>query len=285
MRPDLLEEAAAILQEWLPGHRWTIERPSAGWRKACYIAASAGEKCFIKFDVPISILRRLGEIRVAPRVLFSGTRGGVSYVIQEFVSGLHPQSQAWMRQHVDALAAIVRTYHEDAGLRTQLARGCPTALRQHLAADMEWLARRFRECEAAYLRTAEVRQGFDRLLDGAMAMQPEPLVPVHNDPSPTNVLLVGGRFVFLDWDEVTLSDPMRDIGLLLWWNFPPAQWQVFFERYGLELSAARRQKIYWFAARASLDIALWHAEHGADGNGFTEDFLAAVKAEPNPKGY
>jgi aminoglycoside phosphotransferase (APT) family kinase protein len=116
-------------------------------------------------------------------------------------------------------------------------------------------------------------------------LEAAPLTPIHNDPSPTNILFAEGRFVFLDWDEVTLSDPLRDIGLLLWWNFPPSQWPAFFEKYGLSLEAARLAKIYWFAARASLDIALWHAEHSLDGRSFAADFLAALDQQPNPQGY
>lgn len=285
MCPGLQEDAAAILEEWLPGHRWNIDKPSAGWRKPCFIANSAGGKYFLKFDVPVSILKRLGEIRVAPRVLSAGQRKGVAYVIQEFVAGQHPESRAWLQRHAVALAAIVKTYHEDEGLRTELAAGCPTELGPHLRGDVAWLTARFEGCPAAYLQTPEIRRGVDRLAHASVELCAEPLVPIHNDPSPTNILLVGTRFVFLDWDEITLSDPMRDIGLLLWWNFPPEQWPAFLEKLGLELTAARRQKIYWFAARASLDIAVWHAEHGLDGRGFVEDFLAAVKSESNPKGY
>ncbi len=285
MSLDTYQCALDVLKRWLPGRQWRLEKPGTGWRKTCFIAISGQEKYFIKFDVPVAILSRLGEIGVAPKVLFAGEHDGVPYVIQEFVSGAHPESPGWMREHVDELASIITTYHEDARLRTELAATCPTELPQHLLPDLEWLSGRFHACCAGYLRTAEVQRGFKRLLADSMLLQPEPLVPVHNDPSPTNILLVGNRFVFLDWDEITLCDPMRDVGLLLWWNFPPDEWHAFFERSGLELTAARTRKMYWFAARASLDIALWHAEHGVDGRGFAEDFLAAVKQAANPKGY
>ncbi len=278
-------EAIAVLQKHLPGQSWQVQMPRTGWRKPCFIAASGADKYFLKFDVPVAVLKRLGEIGVAPRVLFSGDSGGVSYVIQEFLGGIHPPSQRWMRQHAGALAAVLKLYHEDRQLRAQLAQAFPTDLGEHLARDLDWLSGRFRRSEAGYLCTAEVRQGFARLLDVSGSLLPEPLVPVHNDPSPTNILWAGSRLVLLDWDEITLSDPMRDTGVLLWWNFPPRQWHAFFSKYGVDLSRPRRQKVYWFAARASLDIAIWHAEHGIDGSGFAEDFLAAVNEGPNPKGY
>ncbi len=269
----------------MPGRSWQLQKPVTGWRKECYIASSDGEKYFLKFDVPVAVLERLGEIRVAPRVLFSGENAGVPYVIQEFVGGIHPPSQEWMRRHVGDLVAIVKAYHEDIHLAALLQSEHPVALRQHLGRDLDWLSGRFSLQSAGYLATRELQHGFEHLIQLSGVLRAEPLVPAHNDPSPTNILLVGGKFVFLDWDEITLSDPMRDIGVLLWWNFPPEQWHRFFEEYGLDLTAWRREKIYWFAARASLDIAIWHAEYGMDGTGFAEDFLAAVNQEPNPKGY
>jgi len=279
------EPSSGILEKHLPGRRWELQRPAAGWRKSCFVAISGDDKYFLKFDVPVELLKRLGEIRVAPKVLFSGECDGTPYVIQEFITGVQPQGRAWMRRHVDDLVAIIKTYHEDGQLRAELAKTCPTNLKQHLSRDLRWLSRRFRHYRAAYLQTPAIQRGYERLLSTSSALSSERLVPIHNDPSPTNILLADGNFIFVDWDEITLSDPMRDIGLLLWWNFPPDQWRGFFEEYGMELTGPRLAKIYWFAARASLDIALWHAEHGVDGQGFVTDFLAALNGQPNPQGY
>ncbi len=282
---NMVEEAIEVLERYLPGQRWEIAKPARGWRKECYIASCGAGKYFLKFDVPVAILERLGEIRVAPRVLYSGVRNGLRFVVQEFVEGTHPEGQEWMRRHLDELVTIIKSYHEDQQLFALLAETHPVDFRLQMRRDLEWLSERFSRCDLRGARTIEIETAFRGLLEAATSLDAEPLTPVHNDPSPTNILFSGGRLVFLDWDEVTLSDPMRDIGLLLWWNFPPEQWHLFFEKYGVELSAARQAKIYRFAARASLDVALWHAEHNLDGQGFIDDFLAASTQQPNPKGY
>jgi aminoglycoside phosphotransferase (APT) family kinase protein len=278
-------EVESVLEHFLPGCAWEIRRPETGWRKASYVACSGDVKLFIKFDVPAALLSRLGDIGVAPRVVFAGNHGGTDFVIQEFINGIRPQSRAWMRQHAVELAAIIKTYHEDAVLRRQLAAIFPEDGREHLARDLSWLTGRFSQCGAAYLKTKAVLSGFRRLAAASKHLALDPLVPIHDDPSPTNMLLADGKLVFLDWDEITLSDPMRDIGLILWWNFQPEQWPLFFERLNSEFTGIHRAKTYWFAARASLDIALWHAEHGLDGSSFADDFLAAVNEDPNPQGY
>jgi aminoglycoside phosphotransferase (APT) family kinase protein len=279
------EDVVYILGEYWPNQEWEIHRPESGWRKECYIASNGTDRYFLKFDVPIETLRRLGEIQVAPRVLRAGRQKGLDFVIQEFVSGVHPESKEWMRRHVDELVSIIKIYHEDAQLCGQLAELFPTDFRVHLRQDLEWLSKRFSSCDTGYLRTETVRAGFERLIDASSDLEIGALAPIHNDPSPTNILLTDGKFLFLDWDEITLSDPMRDIGLLLWWNFPPDQWRLFFDKYGTELTPGCVAKIYWFAARASFDIAVWHAEHGLDGKRFVDDFLAAGRQGRNPKGY
>ena len=282
----MVEDVLAIFESFLPGHKWEIQKPDRGWRKRCYIASNGIDRYFIKFDVPVDILKRVGEIGVAPRVLSCGECDGIPFVIQEYVNGTHPENRKWLRGHVDALATTVRTYHEDPELFRQLAGRYTTGLRQHLGLDLQWLSGRFSACDAPTMRTRGMEAGFERLLKAAGELEAVPLVPVHNDPSPTNLLITGdNRLLLIDWDEIILSDPMRDIGLLLWWNFPPQEWPAFFDRYGMQMSESHVIKIYWFAARASCDIALWHAEHNLDGRSFVEDFLAALDKQPNPKGY
>lgn len=51
-------------------------------------------------------------------------------------------------------------------------------------------------------------------------LQPAPLVPTHPDPSPVNLLVTENSLILIDWDDVSLSDPLRDIGVMLWWYLP-----------------------------------------------------------------
>jgi len=110
-----MDNVKRILQENFHIAVWTITRPKDGMQKACYVAQSGALKVFVKFDVPIEPLQRLGEIEVAPRVLASGMVEGRSYVVQEYISGRYPDWR-WFAEHLSTLAKFMWRYHFDTQL-------------------------------------------------------------------------------------------------------------------------------------------------------------------------
>ena len=75
---------------------------------------------------------------------------------------------------------------------------------------------------------------------------------------------------------------MRDIGLVLWWYVAPRQWPDFFQSYSGALDGASIEKIFWWTARTSFAVALWHVAHSYDCRPFLQDFLAALAQQDNP---
>lgn len=272
-----VEKAADLCSSHLGGAgEWVLRKPAGGQKKECYIARRGRQKYFLKVDIPAEVLTRLGEIGAAPRVIFSGRTAGLEYAIQELIPGKVPPDKTWLRRHADSLARVVKTYHQDRVLRDMLAKTAPAGYQAAFQQDLERLGQSV---------PAELADGLPLLEEICRGFQPVDLVPVHAEPNHTNMRVSGGRIYLVDWDECALSDPMRDIGVLLWWNFPPDGWSTFFDLYGEELTSGNVEKMYWFAARASLEIASWFAEKGLDGSSFLEDFWAAVNKQPNPKGY
>jgi len=272
-----MSKAQDVLAEAFATSSWSIERPQDGRQKECYVASDGHRTVFVKFDVPITSLRRLSELALAPRVLASGTYQGSSYVIQEFLAGTYPD-RPWLRSHVREVAELIRAYHEDKPLADILAQGQARSYRQHLDDDLAIL-----ELRAASQAHAPLQIAFHTLKELAQSFDDAPLVPVHNEPNTKNMLVHGGKLTFIDWDEVLLSDPLRDIGVFLWWYLPIPQWQDFFKCYGAPLTPSADMKVYWFAARASLAICLWHIEHGYPPGTFYGDVFAALDRQPNPQ--
>ena len=266
-----------LLQVFGPGD-WAIEKPQYGRKKECYIASSRNCKVFVKFDVPIKSLQRLSDGGFAPRVLASGSYRGAPYVIQEFLDGAHPDRE-WIAAHVGKVAKLMKAYHEDAQLIEILAEEGSLEYRASLNQDLDHLAMRVERLESA----GPLRAQFAQLKEIAGFFDDVALVPVHNEPNTGNMLVRQDEVTFIDWDEVLLSDPMRDVGVFLWWYVPVTQWQEFFKSYGASPTARQEVKIYWFAARASLVIYLWRMEHGYPDGGFHDDFLAALNVQPNPQ--
>src|SRR5947209_3642951 len=102
------------------------------------------------------------------------------------------------------------------------------------------------------LRTRHVRDAIHRLVQQAYQLQRATLVPTYADPNNTNFLVVRDRFYLLVWDGLSLSDPLRDIGLIVWWYVPRGKWSEFFTAYGMAMDDALLHKVYWWSAYTSL---------------------------------
>jgi thiamine kinase-like enzyme len=272
-----------ILQEKFQLSDWTVSKPQDGQQKECYIAHSGNHSVFIKFDVPILLLQRLGEIEVAPRVVASGEEQGSSYVIQEYLSGAYPE-RAWFTRHLSSLANFMKRYHEDQQLYTLLSKSSPTDYRELIAQEIEQLERQLHVHVASLARAPETLSAFQELKTQATHLHSVPLVPTHPDPNTKNMLLVGKRLFLVDWDDIQLSDPLRDSGLLLWWYVKRENWIPFFQAYGLTYDNLLLERLFWWAARTSLAIALWQMEHKQEPTHFLQDFLAALQRDNNPRG-
>lgn len=281
MRNLPLTYVRSILQKHFNTSDWLVTLPKDGQQKACFIAEHGSERLFIKFDVPIAALQRLGEIGVAPRVIASGTLDGNSYVVQEYIMGNYPDWR-WFAHHLPMLGAFIKHYQSDQTLTSLLAGNDLTSYVEHIAHDLALLEKQFMSLHAEYLHAPNIVSAFEKLKAWSKHLQAVPLVPVHPDPNTKNILLTNSTLLMVDWDDIQLSDPMRDAGLLLWWYVAHHQWREFFEAYGLMMDDETIERIYWWAARTSFAIALWHVEHGYDCRAFLQDFLAAVHGESNP---
>ncbi len=264
MQAISIEIAQPLLQRHFQASQWHIARLTVGQQKACFVAHRGEQHVFIKLDVPIAALHRLGEIGVAPRVLASGEFGGATYVIQEFIAGSYPDWQ-WLANNLPMLAGFIRSYHTDQPLTALLSRKATDNYTDHIALDISTLQQQFRSLGSIELHTHEVEAAFGRLKSWSKRLEPAILVPIYPDPNTKNILLCADSLVMVDWGDMELSDPMRDAGLILWWYVLRHRWEEFFREYGLELDEDLIERIFWWAARTSFAIALWHCEHGYDG--------------------
>ena len=270
-----------ILQRHFDIADWLITLPRDGQQKACFIAQHGTDRVFIKFDVSVEALQRLGEIGAAPRVIASGMCDGISYIMQEYITGNYPDWH-WFASHLSLLAAFIKRYHSDQLLVSFLAAHEPISYVEHVSRDLTMLENQFISLHTEELHAPGIATAFEKLKKRSKRLQSVPLVPVHPDPNTKNILLTHNAISMVDWDDIQLSDPMRDAGLLLWWYVAQHQWHEFFAAYGLTMDDRLIERIYWWTARTSFAIALWHVEHGYDCRAFLLDFLAAMNGESNP---
>lgn len=225
------------------------------------------------------VLRRLAELGIIPPLIASGEFDGLPFTIQEFVDVPYPE-QPWFNAHLDDLASLIRTYQHDPSLNALLAERKFT----YLAEDLAWVEPCYRTLIDTYGDHAPLHTAYRRLLDQLPEVSGVPPVCTHGDLSRKNLLPARDRIYLVDWDEVSLSDPMRDIGPLLWWYVPPERWSEFFRAYQHPLGDGVVERAYWWTARTSLEITHGLLERGywTRATDFVIDFLAAVDRKENP---
>ena len=275
-----MESVQKILTHLFPQEHWTLQKPSAG-HKESYIAESQARRVFLKFEVDTPALQRLAEIGVTSSLLFVGKQEDRPFIIQEFVEGNYPD-RTWLNANILILARFLKTYHTDEQLRDSLSKGYLLSYPEHIDQELAILEADINEATCDLFQTLEFKKAFDLLKNQAVKLTPLPLVPNHSDPNYKNMLVTTNGLMMVDWDDIGLSDPMRDVGLILWWYIKPNKWPEFFELYGLKLDEA---KIYWWVAKRSLTVALWFEKRNAEKEAqiFLKDFYRAIEKKENPQ--
>ncbi len=257
---------------------WDIRKPPAGLSKASFIAVHEEQQVFVKLDANIPYLRRLGELEVTPRVIASGEESAVPFVIQELARGTHPPVP-WFAESITELGRLIRRYHED----ELLCRALRADGRISTPADQ---IAQFEECLRAAPDPSNgiARRLIETLAESQIDIRDQALVPIHPDPNRNNLLVADERIVLVDWDDIVLSDRLRDVGLISYWYLPEKLWPRFFEETGIEFGPDTLARLYWWAAARSLAIYFWFSSRMRveEANSFLDDAEAAIARKPNP---
>ncbi|GHO95460.1 hypothetical protein KSF_055080 [Reticulibacter mediterranei] len=89
-------------------------------------------------------------------------------------------------------------------------------------------------------------------------IQGEGLVPSHCDPNPGNVLATPTTAYLIDWDQLHLSDPVRDIAQVLWWQYPLSEWDELLTMFAVDLTnRQQRERFFLSVSIWSLRVALF----------------------------
>jgi hypothetical protein len=235
---------------------------------------------FVKAGTNARLLRRLSRLGVSPRVLGSRPLGSGDLVVQQHVAGEHPDER-WVDEHVAAIGRLVAVYHADRSVR-----GGARPLASSEA--VERLRRRVDDIEPSSDLSKTMRATLETIASTAPHFPPGDAVLTHGDPNTSNLIsATGGGLYLVDWDEARVSDPVRDIGQVLWWYVRPGRWGEGLDACGLPDDDATRRRIHWWVAAESLDVALGLLERGAEqeGEAFALDAAAAAAGRPNPRAW
>jgi aminoglycoside phosphotransferase (APT) family kinase protein len=178
---------------------------------------------FVKLNIQIKPLVRLSELGVAPRVLAHGVDDNEFWVIQTYVDGEAP-SRAWLQAHPDEVIARIQTWHRDSPLGTLVGANQPPPYREYVWEEVDRLRRRWMVSDEPVWQTAPLMQTLARFERMPDHFAPTTLVPVHDEPNTSNMLVGPNGLVVIDWDDIRLGDPFRDVGPLFWWYLQERTW-------------------------------------------------------------
>lgn len=277
------ETVQAILAAATRRPGWRVARPEYGSAGDSYLVSRQGERLMLKFTPLPPGLEQLSQLGVTPRLIGHGDHLGRPWVLQEYVAGYHPNS-SWFANNLPALAVGLRRYHDDGPLRSVLLRSPDVVHAQDLALAREELRHARQALSGVWHEITTAARAFELYERQMPALHLAPEVPVHPDPNRKNFIVTGHTFFLIDWDGICLSDRLSDAGIMLWWYVPVTRWHEFFAAYGLELNQHALDRVYWWSARRSLQVAAWLAERGRSeaAREFFVDFVASAHQQANP---
>jgi hypothetical protein len=271
------------LSQLFPEGKWILNKSFAGESDKTFVASNGKRKLFIKYTNKAQAIRRLSELGVTPKMTYDGTNEQPPYLIQDYIEGKYPDRK-WFADNIQLLAVYIKKYQGDAKLRDELSNGKAESYADHIKQEIAILEEAIASCHADVFATEEVHNGIALLKEKSKQLKPVLLVPTHADPNTKNFLLTNNGIIMVDWDDIMLSDPMKDAGLMLWWYVHKNKWPEFFEAYGEVID---EEKIFWWTSKASLQIATWFAKRKDNDNAqfFIRDFLDALHGKNNSQMY
>lgn len=282
----------AFLQSHVGRWRWQVEIAPAGRGHETYIAQGNGKSYFIKLGAYLAPYQALAGLGVTPPVITMGhLDNGVSILVQAFIQGRTPTWSDFQR-NIGAIATIVRQVHHNCDLQRALPGRVSEQYQDVGLTDLALLQQRWQACRAHLPEVASyVDDTLHQLEAEIRDFTGAGLVASHNDMCNANWLIADdGQIYLLDLDMMSLDDPARDVGAVLWWYYPPELRQRFLDVVGYRYDEAFKHRMRVRMALHSLFILLPRPNSfdTFDPQGFMHrlpDFTAVVEGRENPRGY
>ncbi|MCP8967497.1 phosphotransferase family protein [Ectobacillus ponti] len=238
--------------EWLEqilGENWRVT-PAGGATGDAYIAVQGEKKLFLKRNTS-PFLAVLSAEGIVPKLLWTKrmTNGDVISA-QSWLSGRKLEPLEMKDRHV---AQLLKKIHASPELlqMMQKLRKDPVNAR----GIYEQLLLTLKDQK----RDPLVQRGLLYLEEQLEQVRYEELVVCHCDVNHNNWLLSDEDELYLiDWDGAVIADPALDIGMLLYWYVPQAEWEEWLHHYGLEMTPSLLRRMKWYVVAQSIVSIQWY---------------------------
>ena len=285
------QKVSNYLRKYLFPCAWSFTLP-AGTGHETYFAEGRGHTFFVKIGASSPRYEILASEGLTPEVVSAGRlEGGTPVLVQRYVAGRSPARRDY-QAHLDRVARIVQQVHHNSRLLDVLRAKSPDS---YAYAALQALTQLRDRWELYKPQAPDVAPFVDDSLNRIALMIPNlaggGLVASHNDICNANWILTDDSQLYLvDLEQMAANDPACDLGVLLWWYYPPVMRQRFLEISGCVVDENFRLRMHVNRAIHLLRILLPRmnsfdtfvpASFGAS----LTDFRAALAGEENPQGY
>lgn len=250
------DEIKKILREQIADVDWDIQIPERGFSAGKrFIGVSSDQKVMVLFHVNSTIIQLLSQVNITPQYITSAYLYGIPVCIQEYIDAKHPDAN-WYSNNSTALAHVIKNLHMVDNLRTLLPKPKNEDYQTIFYTYINEIKKEYEKVKQyADRHTVEtlLRKYEKRVKD----ITGEGLEPIHGDPNSGNILITKTNVYLTDWETLHLSDPMRDIALILYWFYPKEKWNDILQFFSFDLSdEEQKERFYLHISTRSLYVYL-----------------------------
>lgn len=228
---------------------WEIE-PAGGATGEAFFAHSKEQKLFLKRNSS-PFLAVLSVEGIVPKLVWTKRlENGDVITAQQWLQGKVLKATDMSHERV---AKLLRKIHQSKPLLTMLKRlGKTPLLPENMLKELE------NRLEICLLKSPVVQESLAYLKAEVAFISCKENVVCHCDVNHHNWMLSADNDLYLiDWDGALIGDPAIDLGSLLYWYIPEAQWEDWLKKYGITLTDNLRKRMKWYVIAHTLMMIQW----------------------------
>jgi thiamine kinase-like enzyme len=236
------------------GHDWEIV-PAGGQTGEAFYAEHEENKYFLKRNTS-PFLASLSAEGIVPKLVWTKRlETGDVFTAQQWLNGRELQPA---EMNSEKVARLLKKIHTSEVLLSMLKRLGKTPL--NIRSIFESLRS---ELDHEVLQHNDVQDALAFLEKNISHVHYESEVVCHCDVNHNNWLLSENNQLYLiDWDGAVVGDPAIDIGELLYWYIPRADWECWLQLYGIEQNDRLFLRMKWHVIKQTLYTIQWNKDKG-----------------------
>lgn len=234
------------------GHDWEIV-PAGGATGEAFYAQHEENRYFLKRNTS-PFLASLSAEGIVPKLVWTKRlETGDVFTAQQWLNGRELQPAEMNQENV---AKLLKKIHQSKHLLSMLKRLGKSPLQTNNI--LQFLQE---ELDKDILSNLDVQASLKFLSENLKEIEFEGKVVCHCDVNHNNWLLDENNQLYLiDWDGAIIADPAIDIGSLLYWYIPRAEWENWLNLYGVQLDDHLLLRMKWYVIAQTLQSIQWHKD-------------------------